>query len=109
MLKDLNWPLRFGVAFAAALMLAGAASPARADLTVEQCSAEWNASAASGSCSNAEIEVREVKGTAMCKVTADCTTNAGGTQNDEYIASLDRLSELINCNGLLKIEYCSEN
>ena len=111
MLKDPDCPprpLRFAVALAAALLLlSGAASPARADVTVEQCEAEWAESDADESCSNEEIVVREVKGEALCKITADCTTNGGGTRNDDYIAPLDRISELINCNGLLKIEYCA--
>ena len=103
-------PLRFAAAFAAALLLlSGAASPARADVTVEQCQAEWADSAAADSCSNEEVVVAVVKGNDYCKINADCATDGGGTRNDVYMAPLDRISELINCNGLLKIEYCASN
>ena len=98
------FPLRFAAALAAVLLLLGVASPAWADVTQAQCSAEWAESDADETCSNEEIVVQD---DGDCQITASCTMDNGGSRNDSFAAALNKISTLVNCNGLLKLEACA--
>ena len=100
MFEILNCPLRSAIALAAVLPLLGVASPVLADVTEAQCSAEWAESAADETCSNEEIVVQG----GDCKISASCTMDNGVSQNDSFMADLDKIDTLVNCNGLLKLE-----
>ena len=102
-LNCLSFPLRFAVPLAAVLLLLGVAAQSRADTTEAQCSAEWALSAADNDCSDEEIEVQD---DGDCQITASCTMSNGGSRTDTYAAPLDKISNLVNCNGLLKLDLC---
>lgn len=98
-----SYSLRFGVALAAALLLLGAATPDwAAAATQAECEAEWALSDADEQCSNEEITPMGDE----CLISAECTTDSGGTREDTYKAPLDNISDLNNCNGWLKLESC---
>ena len=106
MLNDPDCPFRplcITAALAAVLLLLGVASPAWADVTQAQCAAEWADSAADDECSSEEITVRDG---GDCQISASCTMDNGGSRTDSYAAALDKISDLVNCNGFLKLEEC---
>ena len=117
-----SFPLRIGVALAAALLLfsfpaassdTAIAPPAPTDA---QCSQKWGDSEADDSCQNESISVDGVQ----CRVQADClmtitehnptetnSTSLGGTYSStEILATLDDVARLYNCGGVLTIGSC---
>ena len=97
-------PFRFAAALAAVLLLLGVATPGWAanDATQAQCDTEWANSEADATCSNETIEPDGER----CRITADCQTDSGGTYQDTFAAHLDKISDLKNCNGYLKLVDC---
>ena len=104
MLEILNRPLRSAIALAAVLPLLGVASPVLADATDAQCSAEWAQSAADTTCGGEEITAL---GGDDCEITASCAMDNGGIRNDSFVADLNKISDLVNCNGFIKLNVCA--
>ena len=85
------------IAAVAALLLLGAASPARA-ATDAQCSTAWNESSASDTCTSSSIYAEGDN----CVIYYSCTKSNGNSGGSQSITSaLNSVSGLRNCNGLL--------
>ena len=95
-------PLRYAVALAAALLLLGAASKSRAQVTQAQCEAEWAASEADDSCSNEHISPAGDN----CEISAWCDAGFRSGMTTSIEVDLDSVSDLNNCDGELTDGNC---
>ena len=87
------FPFGIGIAAVCGLLLLGAATPIWADATQAQCDAEWSESSADDDCSNEEITAEADD----CRITASCTMGDGGSRTDTFVANLNKISTLVNC------------
>lgn len=95
--------LRIGIALAAGLFLLGVAAPGHAAPTVSQCTAKWNQSSASETCSNETITVEGND----CVIEATCER---AWPYDPVSASirdwLENIHRAVNCDGVLRMRVC---
>ena len=69
----------------------------------EKCTDNWNNSTADKTCSNESI-VQVIN--SQCRVTADCKTKSGDTNNTYKVVLPDDADRLENCDGTLKLDSC---
>ena len=97
-----SYPLRFGIALAALLLVLGAATESRAEATQAQCEAEWADSDADGPCWDEQI----TPSGDQCTISAKCKRGNEDYLRTSITVDLDSVSDLNNCNGTLTDGSC---
>ncbi|MFD0708973.1 hypothetical protein [Photorhabdus akhurstii] len=100
MKKFMLGALLLGIASAAN---AGSGADKPIELTDQECMAQWNMSRASRSC---DVFIWK-QGDETCAITSQCRTDNGGfiDNGTEYFPYF-KVSEIMNCNGRLKMGRC---
>ena len=101
-------PLRFGLALAGALLLAG--SPALAESTAA-CEDEWEESSASDTCKEPNIQFGDWNNCLQCcNIFAKCHTGNNFDVNPWHLdgigVPLSEVDDLQNCRGYLRVGSC---
>ncbi|MCA6219676.1 hypothetical protein [Photorhabdus antumapuensis] len=92
--------LLFGIASAAN---AGSGADKSIELTDQECMAQWNMSSASQSC---DVSITKI-GESFCSISALCrAVNGQVIDNRTQFFPYFKVSQLMNCNGYLKIDAC---
>ena len=99
-----------GIVTVAALLLLGAATESRADVTVAQCRTEWAESSADDTCSNEQFYLQggnDCTIVALCETTQNTIVSGSVLRSDSIRVHVDSVSSIQNCNGYLRVGDCS--
>ena len=93
----------FAVALNATTTVRATSSSPPQKTVVEECTENWQSSAADATCSNESIvKVMNYR----CRITADCQISSGGTNNTWKTVERYDADRLVNCNGILRLDNC---
>ena len=74
------------------------------------CESHFKSCMAAETCSTTSVNTRDfVGGEHRCQIWAECETSDGSSQADYWYGALQRVQALLNCDGELKPDSCTED